>query len=254
MKITTWNVNGYRAVLRKEALNWIPKIGADVLCFQETKLQRDQITDEQASIAGYDSVWHSAERKGYSSVVNFFKHKPISIEKGIGLSQFDVEGRVIRMQFEEFYLYNIYFPNGGQENKRVPYKLSFYEELLKICDGLHQEGQNIIITGDFNTAHNEIDLKNPKSNQKNTGFLPEERKWVDKYLDHGFADAYRRLYPNKEEYTWWTYRFNARKNNAGWRLDYFLVSEALMDRIEDVIIHGEIMGSDHCPVSLILKE
>jgi exodeoxyribonuclease-3 len=158
------------------------------------------------------------------------------------------------MGFEDFLLYNIYFPNGGQENKRVPYKLSFYEALLKICDGLHQEGQKIIITGDFNTAHNEIDLKNPKSNAKNTGFLPEEREWVDRYLDHGFVDAYRTLYPEREEYTWWTYRFNARKNNAGWRLDYFLVSEPLMDRVSDVIIHGDIMGSDHCPVSLILAE
>ncbi len=254
MKITTWNVNGFRAVLRKEALNWVPDLGSDVLCFQETKLQRDQITDEQATITGYDSVWHSAERKGYSGVVNFFKPKPISTEKGIGIREFDIEGRVIRMQFEDFYLYNIYFPNGGQENKRVPYKLSFYEELLKICEGLHQNGKKIIITGDFNTAHNEIDLKNPKSNKKNTGFLPEERRWVDKYLEHGFVDAFRTLYPTREEYTWWTYRFNARKNNAGWRLDYFLVSEPLMDRVTDVIIHGDIMGSDHCPVSLILKD
>jgi exodeoxyribonuclease-3 len=254
VKITTWNVNGFRAILRKEALSWIPDVGSDILCFQETKLQLDQITEEQASLDGYSSVWHSAERKGYSGVVTFSKPEPVDTEKGIGIKEFDVEGRVIRSQYEDYFLYNIYFPNGGQENKRVPYKLSFYEKLLEICDRLHQDGKNIIITGDFNTAHNEIDLKNPKSNEKNTGFLPEEREWIDLYLKHGFVDAFRELHPEREEYTWWTYRFNARKNNAGWRLDYFLVSEKYMNFVEDVIIHGDIMGSDHCPVSLILKD
>ncbi|MEA3328050.1 MAG: exodeoxyribonuclease III [Chloroflexota bacterium] len=254
MKITTWNVNGFRAILRKEALSWIPEVGSDILCFQETKLQLDQITEEQAALDGYRSVWHSAERKGYSGVATFYKPEPIKIETGIGIEEFDVEGRVIRSEYEDFYLYNIYFPNGGQENKRVPYKLSFYEKLLEICDRLHRDGKNIIITGDFNTAHNEIDLKNPKSNTKNTGFLPEEREWIDLYLEHGFVDAFRELHPEREEYTYWTYRFNARKNNAGWRLDYFLVSEKVMKFVEDVIIHGDIMGSDHCPVSLILKD
>jgi len=254
VKITTWNVNGFRAILRKEALSWIPDVGSDILCFQETKLQLDQITEEQASLEGYSSVWHSAERKGYSGVVTFSKPEPVDTEKGIGIKEFDVEGRVIRSQYEDYFLYNIYFPNGGQENKRVPYKLSFYEKLLEICDRLHQDGKNIIITGDFNTAHNEIDLKNPKSNEKNTGFLPEEREWIDLYLKHGFVDAFRELHPEREEYTWWTYRFNARKNNAGWRLDYFLVSEKYMKFVEDVIIHSDIMGSDHCPVSLILKD
>jgi len=228
--------------------------GPIFLCFQETKLQLDQITEEQASLEGYSSVWHSAERKGYSGVVTFSKPEPVDTEKGIGIKEFDVEGRVIRSQYEDYFLYNIYFPNGGQENKRVPYKLSFYEKLLEICDRLHQDGKNIIITGDFNTAHNEIDLKNPKSNEKNTGFLPEEREWIDLYLKHGFVDAFRELHPEREEYTWWTYRFNARKNNAGWRLDYFLVSEKYMKFVEDVIIHSNIMGSDHCPVSLILKD
>ncbi len=253
MKITTWNVNGYRAVLRKNALDWITEVDPDVLCFQETKLQLHQIEDEEASIAGYKAVWHSAERKGYSGVVTFHKSEPLEVEKGLGIEEFDNEGRVIRSRYEDFYLYNIYFPNGGQDNQRVPFKLTFYEELLKICDALHQDGQNIIITGDFNTAHNEIDLANPKSNEKNTGFLPEEREWIDKYLTHGFVDAYRELYPDRVEYTWWTYRFNARENNVGWRLDYFLVSEGLMDKVEDVLIHGKIVGSDHCPVSLILK-
>jgi exodeoxyribonuclease-3 len=253
VKITTWNVNGYRAILRKDALTWIKDVDPDVLCLQETKLQLDQISDDEATLEGYEGVWNSAERKGYSGVATFHKNKPIELKKGIGFDKFDNEGRVILSKFEDFYLYNIYFPNGGQGNKRVPYKLEFYEKLLEICDELHQNGESIIITGDFNTAHNEIDLANPKSNEKNTGFLPEEREWIDKYLAHGFVDAFRELYPERVEYTWWTYRFNARKNNVGWRLDYFLVSESLMDRVEDVIINGDIMGSDHCPVSLIIK-
>ena len=254
MKITTWNVNGYRAVLRKKALDWVPDVDPDVLCFQEIKVQLDQITEKEATIQGYQPEWNPAERKGYSGVVTFHKKEPIAVEKGIGFDKFDGEGRVIRSQFEDFYLYNIYFPNGGQENVRVPYKLEFYEELLKICDGLHQAGEQIIITGDFNTAHQEIDLANPKSNEKNTGFLPEERAWIDKYLEHNFVDAFRELYSEREDYTWWTYRYNARKKDIGWRLDYFLVSEGLMARVEDVVIHSNIMGSDHCPVSLILKD
>jgi exodeoxyribonuclease-3 len=253
VKITTWNVNGYRAILRKDALTWVKEVDPDVLCLQETKLQLDQISDEEASLDGYNSVWNSAERKGYSGVVTFHGKEPLEVEKGIGFDKFDNEGRVIRSKFEDFYLYNIYFPNGGQGNKRVPYKLEFYEKLLEICDELHQNGENIIITGDFNTAHNEIDLANPKSNEKNTGFLPEEREWIDKYLDHNFVDAFRELYPEREEYTWWTYRYNARKNNVGWRLDYFLVTKSFTDRVDDVVIHGDIMGSDHCPVSMILK-
>jgi exodeoxyribonuclease-3 len=254
MKITTWNVNGYRAVLRKNALDWVPDVDPDMLCLQETKVKLEQISDEEAKIEGYNATWNSAERPGYSGVVTFHKDEPIDIETGLGFDKFDNEGRVIRYQYPDFYLYNIYFPNGGQENKRVEYKLEFYEKLLNICDGLHQNGENIIITGDFNTAHNEIDLANPKSNEKNTGFLPEEREWIDTYMDHHFVDAFRELYPERVAYTWWTYRFNARQRDVGWRLDYFLVSESLMDRVEDVIIHSDIMGSDHCPVSLILKD
>jgi exodeoxyribonuclease-3 len=235
-------------------MNWVPDVDPDVLCLQEIKVQLDQISEEEATIDTYKGIWNPAERKGYSGVATFHKVNPLAVEKGIGIEQFDVEGRVIRSQFEDFYLYNIYFPNGGQENQRVPFKLEFYEELLNICDELHKAGKKIIITGDFNTAHNEIDLANPKSNEKNTGFLPEERVWIDKYIEHGFVDAYRELYPDKEVYTWWTYRSNARARNVGWRLDYFLVSESLMEKVDDVLIHGEIMGSDHCPVSLILKD
>lgn len=254
MRITTWNVNGYRAILRKEALNWVPDVDPDVLCLQEIKVQLDQISEEEAKLDGFKAEWNPAERKGYSGTANFYKQIPEEVEHGLGIDKFDHEGRVIRSKFPDFYLYNIYFPNGGQGNKRVPFKLEFYEKLLEICDELHQSGENIIITGDFNTAHNEIDLANPKANEKNTGFLPEERAWIDKYLSCNFVDAFRALYPEREDYTWWTYRFNSRERDIGWRLDYFLVSKGLMDRVEDVIIHSDIMGSDHCPVSLLLKD
>lgn len=254
MKITTWNVNGYRAVIKKNALEWVQEVDPDVLCLQEVKATLEQISEEEASLEGYESIWNPAERKGYSGTATYYKKPPISFEKGLGVEEFDVEGRVIRFQYPGFYLYNIYFPNGGEGNKRVPFKLDFYQVLLDECDDLHAKGENIIITGDFNTAHNEIDLANPKENEKNTGFLQEERAWIDRYLAHGFKDAYRELYPDTEVYTWWTYRFNARARNVGWRLDYFLVSEQLMKQVADVVIHSEIMGSDHCPVSLILQE
>jgi len=168
------------------------------------------------------------------------------------MEAFDSEGRVIRLKYPDFYLYNIYFPNGGEENRRVPFKLDFYARLLEICDEHHEHGENVIITGDFNTAHNEIDLARPKDNEKNTGFLPEERVWIDKFLEHGFIDVFRQLYPLRQAYTWWSYRMNARVKNIGWRLDYYLVSAPLMMRVRDVVILDEIMGSDHCPVTLEL--
>lgn len=253
MLITTWNINGFRAILKKGALDWVPRVEPDILCLQEIKVQLDQLDDGEATLDGYQSVWNPAERKGYSGVTTFYKPEPVKIQKGIGEQEFDVEGRVIQMNYPDFVLFNIYFPNGGQDNKRVPYKLAFYENLLKLCDDFHKAGEKIIITGDFNTAHQEIDLANPKANEKNTGFLPEEREWIDRYLEHGFVDVYRNLYPEREVYTWWTYRFNSRERDIGWRLDYFLVSETLMEKVEDVIVHSDIMGSDHCPVSLNLR-
>jgi exodeoxyribonuclease-3 len=169
------------------------------------------------------------------------------------VERFDNEGRVIQFTYPEFELFNIYFPNGGEENKRVSFKLDFYEQLLINCENLMAEGKEIIITGDFNTAHKEIDLKNPKANEKNTGFLPEERVWIDHFLNKGFIDVFRHLYPEKVVYTWWTYRFNARKNNVGWRLDYFLVTKGIRDKTMDIITHSDVMGSDHCPVTIELK-
>ncbi|MGB4596219.1 MAG: exodeoxyribonuclease III [Anaerolineaceae bacterium] len=253
MKITTWNVNGYRAVTNKQALNWVDEHQPDVLGLQEIKVKPEQLSDELREREGYKSVWNAAQRPGYSGTAVFYRPEPLEIVLGMGRSEFDDEGRVIRLKYPEFYLYNIYFPNGGEENQRVPFKLNFYAHLLELCDQHHSKGENVIITGDFNTAHREIDLANPKANEKNTGFLPEERVWIDKYLEHGFVDAYRSLYPERVGYTWWTYRMNARARSVGWRLDYYLVSQALMPKVKDVIIHDDIMGSDHCPVTLIIE-
>ena len=196
--------------------------------------------------------WNPAERPGYSGVATFYRHEPADVFLGLDDVRFDNEGRVIRNRFQDFILYNIYFPNGQRGQERLDFKLGFYERLLEQCDALHRSGDKIIITGDFNTAHMPIDLKNAKANQKTSGFLPEERAWVQKFLDHGFVDIYRRLYPEKIQYTWWTYRMNARARGIGWRLDYFLISEALAAQVRDVIIHESVPGSDHCPVELII--
>lgn len=252
MKITTWNVNGIRAAIGKNILDWIQSYQPDVVCLQEIKAKEDQIEIENIKSIGYECVCNPAERPGYSGTATLFKEPAPEMTRGLGKDIFDHEGRVIRFHYDDFELFNIYFPNGGRENNRVPYKLDFYAYLLGMCDQMQKEGKEIIITGDFNTAHKEIDLKNPKANEKNTGFLPEEREWIDRYLEHGFIDAYRKLYPEEEKYTWWTYRFNARQKGIGWRLDYFLVTKGIMQRTRDVVIHSDVMGSDHCPVTIIL--
>jgi exodeoxyribonuclease III len=252
MKIITWNVNGIRAALRKNALDWAFIRKPDVLCLQEIKARPDQLSDIQRTRAGYDVTWNPAERPGYSGVATFYAALPANIELGLSDQRFDDEGRVIRTRHPDFLLYNIYFPNGQRGQERVEYKLDFYAHLLELCDALHASGENIVITGDFNTAHMPIDLKNPKENETSSGFLPEEREWVQKFLDHGFVDAYRRLYPQRVQYTWWTYRFAARARGIGWRLDYFLVSEKLFPYVRDVIVHEDVQGSDHCPVEMVI--
>ena len=251
MKIITWNVNGLRAALKKGVKEWILDTSPDVMCLQETRvLPEEQLTEKEREAPGYEMVWNPAEKKGYSGVATWFKERPQEVSLGFGEPRFDLEGRVIRTKHPDFYLYNIYFPNGQRGHDRVGYKLEFYEHLLGICNELHEAGENIIITGDFNTAHNEIDLKNDKSNHKTSGFLPEERAMIDKYLAHGFVDPFRVLYPDKEKYSWWSFRGNARARNVGWRIDYFLISDGLLSRVEDVIIHDDVLGSDHCPVEL----
>jgi len=255
MKITTWNVNGFRAVLKKEFKESVHLLDPDILCLQETKSRIDQLNPGEEQIEGYKVIWNAAERPGYSGVATYIRDNlqlSGSPELAVGKPEADSEGRTIRIEFGDLILYNIYFPNGQRGMDRVDFKLDFYRQLLDNCNQLHEKGANIIITGDFNTAHNEIDLANPKENSKVSGFLPEERVWIDKYLANGFKDAYRELYPEKVEYTWWTYRFTARARNIGWRLDYFLVSNHLLPRVKDVVIHNQIMGSDHCPVTLFI--
>ncbi len=255
MKITTWNINGLRAGLKKNVWDWVATQGIDVLCLQEIKARPDQLTSAQnETMSTHHWAWNPAERPGYSGVATglapHIKDTPTT--NGFGIEEFDREGRVIQSDHGDFKLFNIYFPNGGSDHKRVPYKLDFYARLLEICDALHASGKSVVLTGDFNTAHKEIDLANPKSNVKSTGFLPEERVWIDKYLSNGFVDAWRKLYPNRVQYTWWHVISRARERNVGWRLDYFLVSKAMMPRVKDVIIHDDVMGSDHCPVTLEL--
>ncbi len=256
MKITTWNVNGFRAVLKKDFLSSVSLLDPDILCLQELKAKEEQVNAEDISIPGYTRIWNSAVRPGYSGVGTYVKDSVNVIEhsNGLGVDEFDVEGRVIQSKLNDFLLFNIYFPNGQRGQDRIDYKLRFYERLLELCIKEHANGRNIIITGDFNTAHNEIDLANPKENSKISGFLPEERVWIDKYLENGFTDAFRQLYPDKVQYTWWTYRVNARVRGIGWRLDYYLVSNQFMQNVKDVNIFDQIQGSDHCPVTLEIMD
>jgi exodeoxyribonuclease III len=257
MKITTWNINGLRAGLNKGMLENIAAIAPDVLCLQEIKARPEQLDSaslQNLQAAFPDIHWNPAQRPGYSGTATLSLLSPVKTTFGLGVEEFDSEGRLIAQQFPNFWLFNIYFPNGQHDLGRVPFKLNFYARLLDLCDQLHAAGQEIILCGDFNTAHNEIDLRHPRANSTATGFLPEERAWVDRFLSHGFVDVFRTMYPDRVEYSWWSFIGNARKNNTGWRLDYFLVSEKLASQVHDVIHHSGVMGSDHCPVTLILKE
>lgn len=254
MRIVTWNVNGFRAVLGKGAGEWIRSEAPDVICLQEIKTLPHQIAEEHLPyLEGYQPIWHPAQKPGYSGVLTLTRQEPVETRIGLGVSRFDDEGRAICTRYPGFRLYNVYFPNGKRDHTRLSYKLDFYAYLLDVCDELHARGENVIITGDFNTAHNEIDLKHPKSNATTSGFLPEERAWIDKYMEHGFVDPFRLLYPERVQYTWWTYITNAREKNVGWRIDYFLVSTGLTSCVKDVITHDKVLGSDHCPVELVLE-
>ena len=252
MKIITWNVNGLRAAINKGSLNWVWGQQPDVLCLQEIKARPEQLKEEQRHFPGYDVIWNPAEKAGYSGVATFLKSPSLERRLGMGTPLFDIEGRVISTLHPRFRLFNVYFPSGQRGTVRVEYKLNFYAHLLAVCDALHASGENLVITGDFNTAHMPIDLRNAKQNARTSGFLPEERAWVQKFLDHGFVDAFRHLYPERIQYTWWTYRLGARERQVGWRLDYFLVSKDLIPSIRDVIVHENVLGSDHCPVELVI--
>jgi exodeoxyribonuclease-3 len=238
--------------MQKGLVEKINIIDPDILCLQEVKANPEQLPETLHTLPGYLSLWNPAVRLGYSGVATFLRSPQQEFQFGMGDERFDNEGRLIMTRHRDFLLFNIYFPNGQRGHDRVEYKLAFYSSLLEWCDRLHAAGEKIVITGDFNTAHREIDLAHPRQNATTSGFLPEERVWIDYYLDHDFVDAYRQLYPEKVEYTWWTYISNARSRNVGWRIDYFLVSRELLPQVKEVRIHNEVTGSDHCPVTIEL--
>ena len=254
MKLFSWNVNGVRAIEKKGFLDWLSSESPDILCIQETKAKFEQLPDTLQNIDGYFSYWHSAEKLGYSGVATFSKQEPLHVQYGLGIDKYDKEGRVIITEFENFLLYNIYFPNGQKDEIRLQYKLDFYDDLLEILDDQVASGNNVIVAGDWNTAHKEIDLANPKANANYSGFMPVERAQLDTYVDHGYVDSFRLFHDEPDRYSWWTYRFGARQRNIGWRIDYFFTNQEFADNILDADIHEDIMGSDHCPVSIELVD
>ena len=251
MKLVSWNVNGLRAIYKKGFEESFKELDADIFCIQETKMQEGQI---ELDLQGYYQYYNYAERKGYSGTAIFTKKEPLNVSYGIGIEEHDKEGRVITLEFDKFYMVNCYTPNSGRELARLEYRMDWEEAFKKYLIELDKQ-KPVIICGDLNVAHTEIDLKNPKSNRKNAGFTDEERSKIDSLLNTGFTDTFRKIYPDKEgAYTWWSYMFNARANNAGWRIDYFLVSDRISKNIKDAYIYSEIMGSDHCPVGLEIEE
>lgn len=251
MKLISWNVNGIRACVQKGFLDFFKEIDADIFCIQESKCQEGQISLE---LEGYNQYWNYAEKKGYSGTAIFTKKKPLSVNYGIGIEEHDKEGRVITLEFEDFFMITVYTPNSQNELARLDYRMSWEDDFRKYLKSL-EENKAVIVCGDLNVAHKEIDLKNPKTNRKNAGFTDEEREKFTKLLDSGFIDSFRYFYPDlKGVYSWWSYRFNSRKNNAGWRIDYFIVSKELESRLKETKIHTEVLGSDHCPVELVISE
>lgn len=250
MKLISWNVNGLRACVKKGFLDFFHEADADIFCIQETKLQEGQI---QLEMEGYEQYWNYAEKKGYSGTAIFTKQTPLSVHYGIGIEEHDHEGRVITLEYENFFFVTVYTPNSQSELARLDYRMKWEDDFLAYIKSL-EETKPVIYAGDLNVAHQEIDLKNPKTNRKNAGFTDEERGKFSNVLANGMIDTYRYFYPEQTEiYSWWSYRFKAREKNAGWRIDYFVVSESLKDRLQDAKIHTDIFGSDHCPVELDIE-
>ena len=249
MKFISWNVNGLRACVGKDFEQQFKDLDADFFCLQETKMQAGQL---DLSFPGYESYWNYADKKGYSGTAIYTKHKPLNVTYGIDIDEHDHEGRVITLEMEDFYLVTVYTPNSQDGLRRLDYRMKWEEDFQAYLHRLDAI-KPVIVCGDMNVAHQEIDLKNPKTNRKNAGFTDEEREKMTQLLSNGFIDTFRTLYPEQVTYSWWSYRFRAREKNTGWRIDYFLISERLKDRLEDAKIHTEIMGSDHCPIEITLK-
>ena len=249
MKFISWNVNGLRACVGKDFEQQFKDLDADFFCLQETKMQAGQL---DLSFPGYESYWNYADKKGYSGTAIYTKHKPLNVTYGIDIDEHDHEGRVITLEMDDFYLVTVYTPNSQDELRRLEYRMKWEEDFQSYLHKL-DESKPVIVCGDMNVAHQEIDLKNPKTNRRNAGFTDEERQKMTELLNNGFIDTFRTLYPEQVTYSWWSYRFRAREKNTGWRIDYFLISERLRDRLVDAKIHTETMGSDHCPIEIDLK-
>ena len=252
--LLSWNVNGARSIYRAGFLPWLDAAQPEVLCLQETRAEPHQLPAEMREPAGYHAFWHASERKkGYSGTAILTRRAPVSIRYGLGHPEFDDEGRTIIAEYPDFTLINCYFPNGGRDQSRVPYKLAFYDAFLDVCEGLRAAGKQVIFCGDVNTAHKAIDLARPRENQRTTGFLPEEQDWMDLIVDRGYCDTFRHFYPELPgQYTWWLQTIQARQRNVGWRIDYFFAACEVMPRVVEAFILPEVKGSDHCPVGVRL--
>lgn len=253
ISVFSWNVNGIRAVHKKGFLEWFEKAKPDILCLQETKATRKQFPSDIRSVDNYKLYISEAERKGYSGTATYSSIKPLKVEYGFGQDKFDLEGRIVISDYDAFVLFNIYFPNGKMSLERLQYKMDFYDAFLEYADDLKDQGRNVVICGDVNTAHKEIDLAHPKENSKISGFLPEERAWIDEFLSHGYVDTFREFNKEPEQYTWWSYRTRARERNVGWRLDYFFVNKEFMQNVKSSYILYDVMGSDHCPIGIDIQ-
>lgn len=254
MKLVSWNVNGIRACGKSGFLKWFAEEKADIVCVQEIKATPDQLEENFRNPMKYHAFWNPAEKPGYSGTAVFSKKEPLDVQLGLGVSEFDREGRVMILKYPKFTLMNSYFPNSQREHTRLPYKLAFCEAFMKKAQALRKKGENVIMCADWNIAHQEIDLKNPKTNKKNAGFLPEERAWMDRFIKAGYVDAFRQFQPEGGHYTWWSYRPGVREKNVGWRLDYFMANEEFKDRLKTSYHRNEVFGSDHCPVVVELKK
>ena len=253
VKLVSWNVNGIRAAAKKDEFwDWFDNTDADIINFQEVRATGDDIPKKLANVQGFESHFNEAEKKGYSGVGTYSKIMPVNVFRGLGIEELDSEGRVLKIEYEDFLLYNIYFPNSGMNAKRLDFKVDFCNALLDELKELKSQGKNLVITGDYNIAHHPIDVYNPKNCEGKSGYLPEERAWLDQLEEEGFVDTFRLFDESEDNFTWWSYRTRARERNAGWRLDYFYVNEEIKDKVKSANILSDIYGSDHCPVTLEL--
>jgi len=253
VRILCWNVNGIRSAQRHGLLDWLEKESPDIFCAQETKATPEQLDDVLKNPRGYHTYWNYPEKKGYGGVSTFSKEEPARVQTALGIEEFDSEGRVIIAEYPAFTLFNVYFPNGKKDETRLRYKMDFYDAFFNFVEPRHKKGEKLVICGDYNTAHKEIDIARPKENSKISGFLPMEREWLDKLVAHGYVDTFRHFHKEPDQYSWWDLKTRARERNVGWRIDYFFVTENLLSQVKEAFIMSQVMGSDHCPIGITLR-